>query len=162
MMVPPYVEHPFSENINIEMTKPIAIASDHAGFRLKQSLKDVIAEEGYETLDLGTESEESVDYPDFANLLAEAFSDGKAELGVLICGSGIGISMAANRHGHIRAALCHNSTAARLCRQHNNANVLALGARLIGEEVALDCVRTFLATDYEGGRHDKRLAKFSD
>lgn len=137
----------------------IAIASDHAGFDLKAQLKQELAAMGFEALDLGPDSTASVDYPDFANRLAAALKDGQAKRGVLICGTGIGISMAANRHRHIRAALVHDVTGARLTRQHNNANVLCLGARLIGADVAKDCLKVFLTTDFEGGRHENRVAK---
>lgn len=137
----------------------IAIASDHAGFDLKAQFKQELAAMGFEALDLGPDSTASVDYPDFANRLAAALKDGQAKRGVLICGTGIGISMAANRHRHIRAALVHDVTGARLTRQHNNANVLCLGARLIGADVAKDCLKVFLTTDFEGGRHENRVAK---
>ena len=139
----------------------VAIASDHAGFALKQALKAELERTGMGVLDLGTDGPESVDYPDFADKLAAAIKDGRAKRGVLVCGSGIGIAMAANRHRHIRAGVCHDATAARLMRQHNDANVLALGSRLIGEETAKDCLRAFLGTSYEGGRHDRRVAKIS-
>ena len=135
----------------------IAIACDHGGFALKQALK--VALPDLKWLDLGTNSAESVDYPDFANKLADAIRDGKAVRGILICGSGIGISIAANRHAHIRCALVHDVTGARLCRQHNDANVLAMGGRMIGEAVAKDCVEAFLSTTFEGGRHQKRIDK---
>lgn len=138
----------------------IAIASDHAGVALKAELRQVLADRGFEVLDLGTDGPASVDYPDFAAAVAAAITEGRAARGVLICGSGIGISMAANRHRGVRAALCQDTTAARLARLHNDANVLALGARLIGPEVARDCLEVFLTTPYEGGRHDRRLAKF--
>jgi ribose 5-phosphate isomerase B len=137
----------------------IAIASDHAGFELKAALKGELAEQGYATLDLGTDGTASVDYPDFADRLAAALKDGRAGRGVLICGTGIGISIAANRHRHIRAAVVHDVTSARLTRQHNNANVLCLGARLVGGDVAKDCLRVFLGTEFEGGRHQNRVAK---
>lgn len=116
---------------------------------------------GYEVLDLGTTGRDSVDYPDFANALAKALEEGRASRGVLVCGTGIGISIAANRHRHIRAALCHDSVSARLARAHNDANVLALGARLIGIEVAKECLRVFFNTPFEGGRHAGRVAKLS-
>jgi ribose 5-phosphate isomerase B len=135
----------------------IVIASDHAGFELKASLKQSLQDEGYEVLDLGAHSTESVDYPDFAAALAGAIRDGEAERGILICGTGIGISIAANRHPGIRAALCHDTTGARLSRQHNDANVLVLGARMVGAEVAKDCVATFFSTPFEGGRHSRRV-----
>jgi ribose 5-phosphate isomerase B len=137
----------------------IAIASDHAGFELKEALKAVLGELELEPLDLGTDGPASVDYPDFADRLAAALSDGKARRGVLICGTGIGISIAANRHRHIRAAVAHDATSTRLTRQHNDANVLCLGARLVGSDVAKDCLRVFLGTDFEGGRHQSRVAK---
>ena len=143
------------------MPETLAIASDHAGFDLKQLLVEELAHLGFAALDLGTHDRQSVDYPDFADALAGALGDGRAERGVLICGTGIGISIAANRHRHIRSAVCHDTTSARLARQHNHANALALGARLIGTEVARDCLATFLATAYEGGRHDRRVAKMS-
>lgn len=142
------------------MNKPIiAIASDHAGFELKALLKELLKEYAASTLDLGTNDGTSVDYPDYGNLLAEAVTSGKAQYGVAICGSGIGISIALNRHKGIRAALCHDGLSASLSRQHNNANVLCLGSRLIGTETAADCVRQFFTTAYEGGRHDKRINK---
>lgn len=141
--------------------KPIALASDHAGFDLKEELKSALAEAGLAVLDLGANSRDSVDYPDFADAMAGAIGEGKADRGVLICGTGIGIGIAANRHSALRAALCHDSTTARLCRQHNNANVLVLGARVIGAEVAKDCLTAFLDTPYEGGRHERRVAKLS-
>lgn len=140
----------------------VAIAADHAGFPLKQALKDELARLGLGVLDLGTDGPQSVDYPDFADRLAEAIKANRARRGVLVCGTGIGISIAANRHRHLRAALCHDATSARLARQHNDANVLALGARLVGEETAKDCLRTFLETAFDGGeRHGRRVAKLS-
>jgi ribose 5-phosphate isomerase B len=141
------------------MKPVIIIASDHAGFDLKETLKSDIAAFGFEVSDLGPMDTNSVDYPDYANKLATAIKgDG---LGVLICGSGIGMSIAANRHRHIRAALCHNATEATLTRKHNNANVLCLGARIIGSEVARDALKAFLTTAFEGGRHETRVAKLS-
>jgi len=137
----------------------IVIASDHAGFELKASLKQSLLDEGYEVLDLGAHSTESVDYPDFAAALAGAIRNGQAERGILICGTGIGISIAANRHPGIRAALCHDTTGARLSRMHNDANVLVLGARMVGAEVAKDCVATFFSTPFEAGRHSRRVEK---
>ena len=137
----------------------IALASDHAGYALKTELKEELERQGHEVLDLGTHGPESVDYPDFGHAMGQALEEGRAQRGVLVCGSGIGISIAANRHPGVRAALCHDETSARLARAHNDANVLALGARLIGPEVAKDCLGVFLATDFEGGRHAKRVAK---
>ena len=137
----------------------IAVASDHAGFELKGAIKAELEAMGHTVLDLGTHGPESVDYPAFADAVAEALSDGRASRGILVCGTGIGISIAANRHRHVRAALCHDSASARLARAHNDANVLAMGARLIGIESAKDCVHTFFATAFEGGRHARRVAK---
>ncbi|MGE4013615.1 MAG: ribose 5-phosphate isomerase B [Alphaproteobacteria bacterium] len=139
--------------------KIVALAADHAGIGLKAVLAEELKALGYQPLDLGTNGPESVDYPDFGNAMAAALAAGRAAQGVVICGTGIGISIAANRHKTVRAALCHNGTAARLSRQHNDANVLALGARLIGEEVAKECLRVFLSTPFEGGRHARRVAK---
>jgi ribose 5-phosphate isomerase B len=143
------------------MPEIIAIASDHAGFELKALLKQELVALGFELLDLGPDSTASVDYPDFADRLAGALKDNQAARGVLICGTGIGISMAANRHRHIRAAVVHDVTSARLTRLHNNANVLCFGARLIGTDVAKECLKVFLTTDFEGGRHNNRVAKMS-
>jgi len=143
-------------------SEPIAIASDHGGFELKTLLIADLKAAGLPVLDLGTTSSESVDYPDYANALAKALAEGKARRGVLLCGTGIGVSMAANRHKGIRAAVCRDVTDTRLARQHNDANVLCLGGRTTGPEVARDCLRTFLATEFEGGgRHTRRIAKFS-
>jgi ribose 5-phosphate isomerase B len=142
------------------MKKPVvAIASDHAGVELKSRLKDTLQEVASDVLDLGTNSSDSVDYPDYGNAVAEAILTGRAAYGVAICGSGIGISIALNRHRGIRAALCHDGLSASLSRRHNNANVLCLGARLIGEDTAKDCVKQFFATAFEGGRHEKRIEK---
>jgi len=137
----------------------VAMASDHAGVALKSLLLEEARGLGHEVVDLGTEGPESVDYPDFGQALAEAVASGRAERGVAVCGTGIGIAIAANRHAGVRAAVCHNDTAARLAREHNDANVLALGARLVGTEVAKDCLRTFLNTEFAGGRHARRVAK---
>lgn len=142
-------------------TETIAIAADHAGVELKMVLKEELAALGFEVRDLGTQGSDSVDYPDMADALAEAMSGSQVERGVLVCGSGIGISIAANRHRHIRAALCSDPTAARLAREHNDANVLALGARLIGVETAKDCLRVFFSASFEGGRHARRVDKLS-
>jgi ribose 5-phosphate isomerase B len=142
-------------------TETIAIASDHAGFELKDLLAVELREQGFGVLDLGTNRPDSVDYPDFGNKLALALKDGKAKRGVLVCGTGIGISIAANRHAHIRAAVVHDATSARLCREHNDANVMALGSRLIGVEVAKECLRVFLGTEFAGGRHQRRIDKLT-
>ena len=139
----------------------IAVASDHAGFDLKEILKGDLQQAGYAVLDLGTNSTASVDYPDFGKALADAISSGKAERGVAVCGTGIGISIAINRNPRLRAALCHDETSARLTRLHNDANVIAFGARLIGVEVARESLKVFLNTAFEGGRHAGRVAKLS-
>lgn len=139
--------------------KKIAIASDHAGFALKQRLAEYVAAKGYEVIDLGPQSEDRVDYPDYGYKLAEAIEAGTADAGIGICGSGIGISIALNRYAAVRAALCHDVTTAQLARLHNNANVIALGARLIGPDLATACVDAFLTTTFEGGRHAGRVDK---
>lgn len=144
------------------MSKPtVAFAADHAGLELKNLLRDELKAQGYAIVDLGTLSSDSVDYPDFGRALGEAIARGDAQYGVAVCGSGIGISIAANRIPGCRAALVHDSLSARLSRQHNDANVLALGARLIGVDTAKDCLKTFLETAFEGGRHARRVAKLS-
>lgn len=139
--------------------KKIAFSSDHAGYALKARLIEHVTAQGHQVIDLGPHSEDRVDYPDFGYKLAEAVTAGEADAGIAICGSGIGISIALNRYAGIRAALCHDVTSAQLSRQHNDANVLALGARLIGADVATACVDAFLATGFEGGRHAGRVEK---
>lgn len=143
------------------MAEVIALAADHGGFELKNLLVEKLAEWGYESLDLGTYSTDSVDYPDMAAKMADAIKAGKAERGVLVCGTGIGISIAANRFPFIRAALIHDAFGARLCREHNNANVIVFGGRTTGVEVAYDCLNTFLNTQFAGGRHARRVEKLS-
>ena len=137
----------------------IAIASDHAAFALKVVLAGWLRELGHDVLDLGPDSDARVDYPDFGFALARAVAGGAAERGVALCGSGIGISIAVNRDPAIRCALVDNPYAATLSRQHNDANVVALGARLIGEDMAKACVTAFLAAEFEGGRHAARVEK---
>ncbi len=139
--------------------KVIAVASDHAGFDLKEALKSELEADGYAVLDLGTHNGDSVDYPDFGIALANAIAEGKAGQGLLVCGTGIGISIAANRNPAVRAAVCHDVTTARLARQHNDANVLVLGSRIIGASVASETLRAFLCTKFEGGRHARRVEK---
>ena len=139
----------------------IAVASDHAGFDLKEILKRDLQEAGHDVLDLGTKSTASVDYPDFGHAMAEAVASGRAGRGVLVCGTGIGISIAANRNPRVRAAVVHDVTSARLSREHNDANVVAFGARLIGAEVAREALKVFLKTSFEGGRHAARVAKLA-
>jgi ribose 5-phosphate isomerase B len=144
------------------MTSPvIALAAYHAGYKLKNSMKGVLEEHGFPFLDLGPQTADPVDYPDMAGKLATALQDGRAQQGLLVCGTGIGIAIAANRYPWIRAAVCSDVTAARLALEHNDANVLALGARLIGPEVARDCLLTFLEPRFAGGRHARRVAKMS-
>ena len=138
----------------------IALASDHAGVEMKDALKVYLAEHA-EILDLGTNSDESVDYPDFGKAMGEAIRDGKAETGIVVCGSGIGISIAVNRYKEARCALCMTPDMAELSRLHNNANVLALGARLIDLDTAKEITDTFLNTEFEGGRHERRVDKLS-
>ena len=140
------------------MNKKIILASDHAGFELKEIIKRYLIKKRKKILDLGTSNNNSVDYPDFAHMLSKKIKS-KRHLGILVCGSGIGMDMAANRHKNIRAALCYSAKATKLSRQHNNANVMALGARLTKKNVALKCVDIFLKTNFVGGRHLKRVKK---
>jgi ribose 5-phosphate isomerase B len=140
------------------MTK-IALASDHAGHALKAMLAGELRAAGHEVLDLGPDDEASVDYPDFGAALGAAIADGRAARGIAVCGSGIGISIAINRNPAARCALVTSGLMARLARQHNDANCIALGSRIIGADVARDCVREFLDTAFEGGRHAARVAK---
>lgn len=140
----------------------IAVASDHAGVVLKAQVAERLRDKGYEVLDLGPDGSESVDYPDYGFALASAIGDGRASRGVVICGSGIGISIAANRHPEVRAALCTSGLMARLARQHNDANVLAMGERMIGVTTAMDCLDEFLNTPFEGGRHALRVNKLKE
>ena len=137
----------------------IIIASDHAGFELKEAIKKFLFRKKNKVLDLGTKNSNSVDYPDFAHLLSKKMKKNNNQLGILICGSGIGMYMAANRHKNIRAALCYNIKSTKLCRLHNNANVMTIGARLTKKNVALKCVNTFLKTKFAGGRHLRRINK---
>lgn len=143
------------------MAERIAIASDHAAVELKAALAAYLRERGHDVLDLGPEGADPVDYPDYGYRLAEAIAAGAAERGVAICGSGIGISIAVNRHPAARAALVSEPLSARLAREHNDANVIAMGARLIGIEMAKACVDTFLATPFGGARHLRRVEKLS-
>ena len=145
------------------MTKQsIAIACDHGAFALKDHIVGYLKAKGFEILDLGVTGPDSVDYPDYGYKLAQALKDGQASRGILMCGSGIGISIAANRFPEIRAALVHDVTGARLSRQHNDANVIVFGGRMIGPDLCEECVNTFLATDFEGGRHQRRVDKLSN
>jgi len=137
----------------------IALAADHGGFELKRALGRALSDKGFNVVDCGTDDAQSVDYPDYAEKLVHAISAGRASRGVLLCGSGIGMSIAANRHPGIRAALVHDVETARLAREHNDANVLVMGGRLISEELAKRCLETFLTTPFAGGRHARRVEK---
>ena len=142
----------------IKLTRVI-LASDHAGFKLKEDIKKFLIKKRKKVLDLGTKSTSSVDYPDYAHLLSKKMRDVRNQFGILICGSGTGMSMAANKHKNIRAALCYDIKSTKLSRLHNNANVMTMGARLIKKNVALRCVNIFLKTDFDGGRHLRRVKK---
>ena len=137
----------------------IALGAAHAGYQLKDRIAAHLAERGVTTVDLGTNSGDRVDYPDFGEAVGRAVTDGRAQLGIAICGSGLGICMAANKVPGVRAAAVHDVTSARLTRQHNDANVLCLGERLIGPDVALEAVDAWLDAEFEGGRHAGRVAK---
>ena len=137
----------------------VPIASDHAGYELKEFLKTTLEKEGFQFQDYGTFSAESMDYPDVIHPLASDINEGKFPLGIIICGSGNGVSMVANKYPHVRAALCWLPELAVLARQHNNANIIALPARFIEKETALETVIKFFNTDFEGGRHDRRVEK---
>ena len=145
-----------SKNIKIQS---IILASDHAGFELKEQIKNFLIKKRRKVLDLGTNSTNSVDYPDFAHRLSNKMKKNTKQFGILVCGSGIGMGMTANRHKNIRAALCYNLKSAKLSRQHNNANVMTIGARLTKKNVALKCVNTFINTNFKGGRHLRRIKK---
>ncbi len=137
----------------------VFLGSDHAGFALKEFLEAALGELGHEPEDLGTHSTESVDYPDFGHRVAEAVLANEGSLGVLICGSGMGISIAANRHRGIRAALCHEPWSAEMARRHNDANILCMGERIIGTGLARATLEAFLTAEFDGGRHARRVDK---
>lgn len=139
----------------------IAIGADHAGFVYKEKIAGYLTAKGIEVQDFGTFSTDSVDFPDFAHPTALAVETGKADFGILICGSGQGVNMTANKHQGVRSALCWNTDIARLTRQHNNANIIALPARFVAYEYALEMIDVFLTTDFEGGRHERRVEKIS-
>ena len=144
------------------MAKRIAIASDHAAIEMKAALAAHLQELGHDVFDLGPGGIESVDYPDYGYKLAEAVASGDADCGIALCGSGVGISIAVNRHPDCRCALVSEPLSARLAREHNDANVLAMGARLIGLDMAKTCIDVFLAADYGAGRHQRRVQKLSN
>jgi ribose 5-phosphate isomerase B len=141
------------------MKRTIVIACDHAGYTTKIEIISYLEYKGYQVMDVGAWSDESVDYPDFAHPLAEAVEEGEAEFGISLCGSGNGINMAANKHQGIRSALCWSKEIARLARLHNDANVCAIPARFVSVVEAIEIVETFLKTQFEGGRHIKRIEK---
>tara|TARA_B100000678_G_scaffold128669_1_gene107717 strand:+ start:168 stop:617 length:450 start_codon:yes stop_codon:yes gene_type:complete len=140
----------------------IAIASDHAAFDLKADLRDWLIEQGHEVADLGPDTADSVDYPDYGYRLAAVVADGTADRGLALCGSGLGISMSINRHPAIRCALVSEPLSASLAREHNDANCIAMGARLVGSDMAKACLSAFLETDFAGGRHQRRIDKLSN
>lgn len=135
----------------------IAFGCDHGGYTLKKDIVALLEQSGHTVLDMGCFSEDSVDYPDFAAAVCATLLDSRAQRGILVCGTGIGMSIAANRHPHIRAALCHEAFTARMSREHNDANVLCLGARVLGIGIVLDIVKTWLITEFAGGRHLRRI-----
>lgn len=142
--------------------KKIVLGADHGGYELKNAIKAHLEARGFEAVDVGTNSGENCDYPVFASRLCKKLQNGEADLGILICGTGIGMSMAANKHRGIRAACCSDTFSARLTRLHNNANVLCLGARVLGTGLALDLVDQFVDAEFEGDRHIKRLSLIED
>ena len=149
--------------MNESSSKPrIVIGSDHAGFRAKETIRKYLEGAGYAVDDAGTHSEESVDYPDYAKAVAERVAARNDSLGVLICGTGIGVSIAANKVEGIRAALAHDSLTARRAREHNDANVIALGGKVVGDDEAIAIVQEFLAAQFAGGRHQRRIDKISE
>lgn len=137
----------------------IAIGSDHAGFNLKEAVKDILAEVGHTCEDFGCHDTTSVDYPDIAFTVADAVAAGRFEQGILVCGSGIGMSIVANKVDGIRAALCHDTFCAKGAREHNNANILCMGERVIGQGLAKEIVIAYLTSEFEGGRHARRVEK---
>ena len=140
-------------------SKKVFLASDHAGFKLKEEIKKFLIKKRKKVLDLGTKNTNSVDYPDYAHLLSKKMKKNKNQFGILVCGSGSGMSMAANKHKYVRAALCYNTKSTKLSRLHNNANVMTIGSRLTKKNVALRCVNIFLKTGFESGRHLRRIKK---
>jgi ribose 5-phosphate isomerase B len=148
---------------SVSREKPrIALGADHAGFRVKENIKKYLESAGYSVDDVGTWSEDSVDYPDFAVQVAQRVVEGHNDFGILACGTGIGMAMAANKVGGIRAAVAHDTLTAHLAREHNNANVLAVGARILSEQEAIATVRSFLAAGFSGGRHQRRVEKIME
>jgi len=140
---------------------PLALGCDHAGYELKEAVKNLLQQSGWTVDDKGTHSADSTDYPDYAHPVADMVSTGAASVGILICGSGNGVCMTANKHPHVRAALCWNEEIAALARQHNNANVICIPARFVSQELAFTMIDTFLSIAFEGGRHERRVAKMA-
>ena len=139
--------------------KTIAIGGDHAGYGYKNTIINHLKEKSYEVINFGTDTADSVDYPDYVHPVASAVEKGPADIGIIICGSGNGVAMTVNKHQDIRAAVCWNQELVKLARQHNNANVLSIPARFVSEELAIEMVDSFLTTDFEGGRHARRVSK---
>jgi len=148
-------------NLSFDLSKPIAIGADHAGYEFKSAIAEILENKGLEVKDHGTYSDNSVDYPDFAHPVADAVETGKSGCGILICGSGNGVAITANKHKDIRAALCWQPDLAKLAREHNNANILCIPARFVSLAVAEEMINTFIDTKFEGGRHEKRVEKIS-
>ena len=148
-------------NTSFDLSKPIAVGADHAGYEYKTVIVDLLKNKGLEVKDFGTCSTDSVDYPDFAHPVATAIENGEANLGILICGSGNGVAITANKHQGIRAAICWNKDIARLSRQHNNANILCIPSRFVPTPEAEEMVNIFLSAPFEGGRHEKRVEKMA-
>ena len=140
----------------------IAVGCDHAAYELKEAIKEKLTREGHEVLDMGCDSTESVDYPKYGHAVGRAVASGEAERGIAVCGSGIGISIACNKVPGIRAALCTSVEMAEMCRRHNNANVVCMGARMISQELAFDIIDTWMTTDFEGGKHLRRINEIED
>ena len=150
-----------SEAPDSHVPQRLALGADHAGLDLKNALAQELGKLGYEIQDLGTDTLDSCDYPDYGHAVSEAVEEGRADLGILVCGTGVGMSITANRHAGVRAVVCSEPFSARMSRRHNDANVLCLGARVVGLGTALDIVDAFLATPFEGGRHARRVAKIN-
>lgn len=157
-----YYSRFFSTRTEAFYTMKIVLGCDHGGVELKETIAGVLKSLNIEVADVGTMGEESVDYPDFGLKVAEAVATGKADRGIAVCGTGIGMSIVANKYPGVRAALCHDSYTARMSRLHNDANVLVLGGRVTGEEVAIELLKQWIATPFEGGRHQRRLDKIAD
>ena len=140
----------------------LVVGSDHAAYELKEAIKAKLISEGHEVIDVGCDSTESVDYPKYGHAVGRAVASGEAERGIAVCGSGIGISIACNKVPGIRAALCTSPEMAEMCRRHNNANVVCMGARMISQELAFDIIDTWMTTDFEGGKHLRRINEIED